>query len=302
MAPQGSTTSNYPAMMAAPLYRLREPMGELEMTFGVRGDRTVATQQFHRGAMRVIRPHYLDDSGQVYYTMVNPGGGYLGGDEYHLKFHLGQGASVLLTDQSAVKVYRTPGDFVLQETRVVLEDDAVLEYVPDAVILYRESRFRSYFTVEMAPSASFLSAEVVTPGWSPDGGHFLYDEMHLRTAVSINGEPVVIDNLLLEPGSPEFPVEEPLLLEGQTHVGTLIAVDRHIDAGLVEELRALMEDHVATHASTTVLHGISYVPGPGLVVRALGTFTEDIQHLLWRVTGELRGRFRGQGPIHLRKH
>ena len=49
-----------------------------------RGDRTVAAHQFHAGALRVLRPHHLDGSGQPCFVVVNPGGGYLGGDRYEL--------------------------------------------------------------------------------------------------------------------------------------------------------------------------------------------------------------------------
>src|SRR4029079_12754910 len=54
--------------------RTPAPMGELALQIEHRGGRSVATHQYHRGALRVLRPHYLDDSGQVCYVIVNPGG------------------------------------------------------------------------------------------------------------------------------------------------------------------------------------------------------------------------------------
>ena len=82
--------------------------GELELGITARPGRSVATHQFHRGALRVLRPHYLDASGQVTYTVVNPGGAYLDGDRYRVAVTVGDGADLLLTTQSATKVYRTP--------------------------------------------------------------------------------------------------------------------------------------------------------------------------------------------------
>ncbi len=75
------------------------------------GGRSVASRQFHEGALRVLRPHYLDESGQVCYVMVNPGGGaYLGSDLFVVDVEVeAGGADLLLTTQSATKVYRTPG-------------------------------------------------------------------------------------------------------------------------------------------------------------------------------------------------
>ena len=60
----------------------REEMGVLELGIEVSGGKSIATSQYHSRALKIIRPHYLDDSGQVYYIIVNPGGGYVGGDAY----------------------------------------------------------------------------------------------------------------------------------------------------------------------------------------------------------------------------
>ncbi len=56
--------------------------------------RSIASQQFHEGALRVLRPHYLDDSGQVCYVLVNPGGAYLGADLFLVDVEVQAGASI----------------------------------------------------------------------------------------------------------------------------------------------------------------------------------------------------------------
>ena len=48
--------------------------GELALTLAPRGPRTVAVAQRHAGTLQTLRPLYLDDSGQVTYHVVNPGG------------------------------------------------------------------------------------------------------------------------------------------------------------------------------------------------------------------------------------
>ena len=83
------------------------PTGRLELTLAPRGERTVAVHQFHRGALRVLRPHHLDGSGQPCFVVVNPGGGYLGGDRYELDVTVEARGTALVTTQSATKVYRT---------------------------------------------------------------------------------------------------------------------------------------------------------------------------------------------------
>src|SRR6476659_8447485 len=101
---RGPRASGPPAVPAtprplSPASADQPPMGELELVVALRGQRTVAAHQYHRGALRVMRPHYLDDSGQVCYVVVNPGGAYLGADLFVLDVEVSDSASLLLTTQ-----------------------------------------------------------------------------------------------------------------------------------------------------------------------------------------------------------
>lgn len=289
---------------------LADPVGSLRLHVANRGERAIATDQYFQGALRVLRPHYLDESGQVTYTIVNPGGGYLGGDVYDIDVEVAHGASLLLTTQSATKVYRTPEAHARQCSVFRLGPHAVLENLPDQLIAYREAHYLQDTVVDMDASATFVIAEVITPGWAPDGTLFTYDEVRLRQEVRIDGIPVVLDNLIVRPDEGDESVESTLFMAGRTHLGTLLAVDRRIDDALVAEMRALVDSALADHGGPSAagrghvepVAGVSAVPGPGLAVRILGTSTEHVQSSLMAVVDALRARWRGQEPVHLRKY
>src|SRR5699024_3756932 len=59
-----------------------------------------------------------------------------------------------------------------------INSGAALEYVPDQLILYRDADFRQRTVVNMHPQASLFLSDIITPGWSPDGGKFLRSEEH----------------------------------------------------------------------------------------------------------------------------
>ncbi|MEC4612763.1 urease accessory protein UreD [Tsukamurella tyrosinosolvens] len=268
--------------------------GELALTLAPRGRRTVAVAQRHAGTLQTLRPMYLDDSGQVTYHVVNPGGGCLRGDTYAIDIDLQADARAVVTTQSATKVYRTPGGGAAQHMRIRLGAGAVLEYVPDALILYREATHRQTCAVELDPSASLVLAEVVTPGWSPDGARFRYDELRMRTEIRRGGELLAVDNLLIEPGR-----ADPSgigLLDGRTHVGSLTAVDPRIDEDLLDEVHAL------TETAGTVRSGLTALAGPGFVLRCLGDDTAELTGLFDAVIALLRSRWTGQAPMNLRKY
>ncbi|PQZ89078.1 urease accessory protein [Arthrobacter sp. MYb227] len=277
-----------------------EPMvGELRLRVGNRAGKAIATRQYHQGALRILRPHYLDETDQVCYTIVNPGGGYIGGDRYGIQVVVDQNASLLLTTQSATKVYKTPQNHVEQHMVVDLGPGAVLEYVPDQLIAYRGASYRQHTQIQMCADSSLLLCEVLTPGWSPDGKPFRYDEVRLRTEVSIDGRLTVLDNLLVRPGTDSL--DSLLFLQDYTHVGMLLAMDSRLEKASIERIRELA--YKIGEAQRSPVHlGISQVPGPGVAVRALSHSTEAINAVMMAVVDDLRHHLRGQKPMNLRKY
>lgn len=277
------------------------PRGRLELLIGERNGRSVATHQFHEGALRVLRPHYLDESGQVCYVLVNPGGAYLGADLYLIDVEVADGAKLLLTTQSATKIYRTPGAFAEQRMHLRLGEGARLELSPEQLIAYREASYRQNTSVMLRPSSSLIMAEVITPGWSPDGSPFRYEELRLRTEIRVESddrqELLVLDNVLIRP--PLANVSGMAFLEGFSHVGSLIVVDPRVDQDLADELHALSAGHDAyTGLSLTAARQGT----AGLVLRSLSNSTEELNRLLRDATAHLRRRWFGQEPLNLRRY
>lgn len=278
----------------------RPLMGELELGISVSGGKSIATTQYHARALKIIRPHYLDDSGQVYYTIVNPGGGYVGGDAYRIKISVAEGASALITDQSAAKVYRTPDEYVVQNIQFDLEAGAVLEYVPDQLILYRNADFRQRIVVNMHPQASLFLTDIITPGWSPDGEKFQYKQAHLLNEVHMDGAPVLLDNLRINPLASDFGEVHGFFLDGRTHVATAICFDPDISPELIDAISGIIAKHEATDDS--LIAAITECDRPGFVLRALGNRTEELHALMLATANCVRSHLRGQGEIHLRKY
>ncbi|MDD7834533.1 urease accessory protein UreD [Paenarthrobacter sp. AB444] len=261
----------------------------------------MASRQFHEGALRVLRPHYLDESGQVCYVMVNPGGAYLGADLFLIEVEVEDGADLLLTTQSATKVYRTPGSFAEQRMSVRLGEGSRLELLPDQLIAYREASYRQNSHISLDPTSCFVMAEVITPGWSPDGAAFRFEEVRLRNEVRVEDENVTqllaLDNLLIRP--PLNDVTGLGFMEGFSHLGSLVVVDPRVDQGLADQLHELTRGF---EAYTGVSLTATIAGTTGLVLRSLSNSTEELNTLLGACTNFLRGRWYGQEPLNLRKY
>jgi urease accessory protein len=279
----------------------RPERGRLDLAVAERAGKSFAAHQFHRGALRVLRPHYLDDSGQVCYVVVNPGGAYLGADLYVLDVEVGDGADLLLTTQSATKIYRTPESFAEQRTTVRLGEGSRLELAPDQVIAYREASYRQNTHITVRPSSSLVMSEVITPGWSPDGASFRYEELRLRNEIHVQTDGgtrlLALDNLLIRP--PLDDVKGTGFMEGHSHLGSLVVVDARVNQALADELHQLAEkfDAYTGVSLSATMDGIT-----ALVLRSLSNSTEKLNTLLGGCSGLLRQRWYGQAPLNLRKY
>lgn len=270
----------------------RRPTGDGEQT------RSVVAAQRHAGALRVLRPLYPDHSGQAGLTIVNPGGGYLGGDRYRLDVRLEEGAELLLTTQSATKIYRTPQGPAVSEQRIVLGKNARLEFVPDSVIAYRDASYHQHTTVDMDASSSLVLAEVVTHGWSPSGEPFGFDRVATSTRVVVDGRLLVTDRLLIEP---RLGGVNALTLGGYSHLASLLVVDPRGDDEAVASLREVLGVFDREGSDAGPLVGVTRLDGPGFMARILARSTPEAARLLHAAVDWMRATWHGQKPLSLRK-
>lgn len=279
--------------------------GELSLCIARRSDaRSFAARQSFSGALRVIRPHYLDDSGQVTYTVINPGGAYFGADTYQLAFDVEESASLLVTTQSATKVYRTPQGPAVQHMRVNVGQDATFEYLPDQLIVYREGTYRQGSVVTITPTSRLAMAEIVTPGWSPEGTSFAFDELRMRTEIRLVDDgkdvPFAVDNLRLIPANSDLGLG---VMEGFSHSGQLLLAGPHIAAARAG-LEELVRDAISNDLSCGISRiGVPWSNAPSAVsIRSLATSTAAIASLHESAVNIAREADGGRAPVHLRKN
>jgi urease accessory protein len=182
-----------------------------------------------------------------------------------------------------------------------LGEGAELELAPDQLIAYREASYRQNTHITVHPTSSLIMAEVITPGWSPDGASFKYEELRLRNEIHVEADDgaglLALDNLLIRP--PLGDVTGMGFMEGFSHLGSLIVVDARVDQALADELHRLTAayDAYSGLSLTRTLEGTT-----GLVLRSLSNSTGELNRLLGACTGLLRKRWYGRAPLNLRKY
>ncbi|MFB6800218.1 urease accessory protein UreD [Peribacillus butanolivorans] len=269
--------------------------GTLSLDLEERKGKTVAKRVYFQGALKVMRPIYFDDSGQVCYYLLNPGGGYLDGDRYKMEISADEGSKITLTTQSATKVYKTPKGYAYQETQIHLQKGSYLEYLPDPLIAYENAHYKQKNVVHMESGATFIYTDILTPGWSPEGKKFSYNTIQLVTEVYLNGKLGVFDHIKL------MPEQQTLsglgFMEGYTHLGSMIAVSEYTNNSLLDELYEVIQIE-----ESSFKFGISKLAVPGFSIRILANSTQVIERILDQCQKILSEKWNNRTPSFLRKY
>ncbi|MFC7393998.1 urease accessory protein UreD [Scopulibacillus cellulosilyticus] len=274
---------------------MKDWTGILRLEAENRLGKTVAKDIFFQGAFKVQRPHYYDGSGQACYYILNPGGGYLNGDRYKMEFLLNEQSELLLTTQSATKVYKTPTQPVYQETEISLKAGSYLEYIPDPLIAYRHARYKQKNIIRMEKGSTFLYTDILTPGWSPDGELFAYDMLQLKNEIYMDDRLVVYDHIKLNPL--EQIIYEIGFMEGFTHLGSMIVIGEQVNAEFLDRLYESLEVNTSQYSV-----GLSLLPVPGFTLRVLAASTQQIESIFARCHQMIRQEWFNRKPVFLRKY
>ncbi|MBK3497337.1 urease accessory protein UreD [Viridibacillus sp. YIM B01967] len=269
--------------------------GVLSLDLEERKGKTVAKNVYFQGALKVMRPIYHDNSGQVCYYLLNPGGGYLDGDRYKLEISANEDAKVTLTTQSATKVYKTPKSFAYQETTISLKKGSYLEYLPDPLIAYENARYKQKNVIHMERGATFLSTDILTPGWSPSGERFSYDTVQLLTEIYLDGKLGMFDHIKLTPNNQNLSGLG--FMEGYTHLGSMVAISENTKNALLDELYEIIQMEKADFKV-----GISRLAVPGFSIRILANSTQLIERIFNNCHKIISEKWTNHTPNSLRKY
>jgi len=246
--------------------------GILQLDAREKYGKTIANKVYFQGALKVMRPIYHDNSGQACYYILNPGGGYLDGDRYHMKISVDNGAKLTLTTQSATKVYKTPKSYAYQETEMNLKKGSYLEYIPDPLIAYRDARYKQKNVIRMEKGASLIYSDIITPGWSPDGKRFSYEMLQSINEIYMDNDLVVFDHIKLEPLRQN--IAGMGLMEGYSHLGSMLVVGEKTD----QELLDRVYNSIYLDGNKFKI-GLSLLPIPGFTLRVFANSTQVIERI-----------------------
>lgn len=242
---------------------------------------TCSTQQ---PPLRVVRAFALPD-GSAFAHLHNVSGGLLGGDALSLDVEVGARATVQLTTTGATRVYRPRGDSLptSQHTEIRVGENALLEYLPDAIIPFAGVRYEQRTRIQLAAGAGLFWWEILAPGREARGELFEYNSVEIKSDIVAQGRLIATERARLRPK--DFVLGSPARLGHYRYWATFyicrIGVDASAWLALEQELRSVAERF---ERPGDVLWGVSTLVAHGLAVRCLAVHGRDAHaglHAFW---------------------
>ena len=271
----------------------------LELEENPETGKTVISDQFSRVPLFAQRALYLEESypSMAYVYIMTPSGGILQGDRYRIDITVSKNAQAHVTTQGATRIYRMERNYASQMINVNVDDNCYLEYIPDQIIPFRDSRFYQTMNARISDSGAFVYSEILTPGRVASNEAFRYDVLYMTIQATYqDGRLRFTDAYVLEPKKTNL---HNIGLLGEYHVvGTLYSIANPCHSSLlVQEINAAFKNFPNVEA------GITFLPNSsGTVARVLGKTAEEVKAALFEAVKITRKTIIGAPFSGIRKY
>lgn len=224
---------------------------------------------------------FLPNMTHVY--IVSSSGGILQGDKYTIDVVLEKGALAHITTQGATRIYGMDSSNAIQAVNVSLDDGAYLEFIPDQIIPYKNSRFYQEINFKVHDNATMIYSEIVSPGRIGMGEIFDYDICYLRsTGKNHKGELRFTDYTKIEPK--KMNLQSFGLLERKQITATMYILAKTKD---VEIIIRTLENEIK-NSSEIEIGWSAMTRENGILLRILGNTTRDVIQRVYDITKMVR--------------
>ncbi len=275
-----------------------DKVGVLDLDLACVEGTTRITRQVQRGPLYILQPMYIDPVrlDMAFLTTIQLGDGLVQGDRYRMDVHCASHSAVHVTTQAATKIYRMEDNFACQMVNISAREGAFVEYLPDPVIPFRDSRFFQRVRLIVDPTASMIYGEILLPGRVACGEAHVYTLYYTDTEIcDPAGRLILADRMKLEPA--KGTLHSPGRLGPYDILATLYIVSHRISSKeMLERLYGSLRD------PTDVMMAATELPEElGVGVRILGSTSLHIKRAFAEIWNEARMALIGVPAPNMRK-
>ncbi|MCM3710599.1 urease accessory protein UreD [Sporosarcina luteola] len=258
----------------------RHHNGKLDMVFEPRRGYTRMPHVFQQPPLKASRELYEGSDPTATVFVMESSGGMVAGDRNDITIRLLPGSKARIIQQSALKVYRShTGETCVQSIDVELEEESRLEWMPEVIIPFADSKFLMETTIHLKKGATLLWGEIIAPGREMRGEVFDFSSLKSMMKIYVEEELLAFDSLRFVPDN--LHLNGLGLLEDALYVGSIWLVSEKADE---IDLRAI---HEAMNVGDGLRAGVTRLAGNAVHCRFLGVNQWRLQQELKRVFSEL---------------
>ena len=257
-------------------------------------NKTIITEQLSRVPLYVQKALYYDETipSMAHVFVLSPSGGVLQGDRYRTDIELKNGAISHITTQGATRMYKMNSNYATQMINLNVGKNCYLEFLPEQLIPYKNSRYYQKATFKIDDSATLVYSETIVPGRVAMGELFDYDVCCLKTLCYDDKQEIKFhDNCILEPKKQTM--NSLGIFGNKTAYSMMFVVTKQECIGeLYETINQLFKDN------DEIIGGASILPNnSGLSVRVLSNSSELNKTTVYNIAQIVRKQI-----IHNVKH
>lgn len=169
--------------------------GEVRASFAALRGRTHVDRVFETGGLRLRFPNVTQGCDAV---IVNTGGGIAGGDSARYDFVAEDDAEVMLTTQSAEKIYRAQTDAAEIKVSLRLRERAALSWLPQETIMFDGARLKRRLDIDLHQSSSLTIVEALVFGRLAMGELVVVGSLHDRWRIRRDEKLIFAEDFRIE--------------------------------------------------------------------------------------------------------
>ena len=269
----------------------------LDLRLRTHCDKTFIDRQYSRYPFHICKPLYVDDhpGGMATIYVQSSAGGIFAGDRLSVRVCAQPYSQVHLTSQASTVVHRMTGSNALLDTSVQIGDGALVEYLPDPLILFPDSDLTSRLSVRLNGRSAAIFCD----------SFLMYDPYHRGEHCSnFTNETSVYsaDNQLLcrdrtSVSGSEIALQTEGIMGSNMVVGTFYYLHEEEDVSrMLGRLNEAVEEVPGTYV------GVSALPNEvGVWARIIAAEVADLRHTITRLWTAARENVTGRKPLKRRK-
>jgi urease accessory protein len=276
----------------------RRTKGRLELVFAPDAEgRSYLNRQFACYPFHVCRVQYLDadQPHMASLYLQSSAGGLFAGDELDVSIACEANAMAHVTTQASTIVYGMPDGEACQRTTIEVSDGGFLEYLPDPMIMFPQSRLHNRLSLKLASNATAIVVDAFL-SHDPGGADQPFGLYSSETEISDGtGRRLVLDRF--HTSGADCRAGKVGVMDGYGMQATILAASTAVSPqSLLEALRHELGDTPAVYGAASTLPN-----GCGAWVRLLADDGATLKEAVTKLWMALRHGITGQVPALRRK-